>query len=290
MAAKKIVDAYPEFDKLLQMVEVHDASKFEEPEKTPYISITWRHKLEDERGEFDPIKDKGYQTPGLLAKEDENRATLHHITTNSHHPEYHLKSKSKANIDDKGRDNSKECVDASMMPDLDIAEMVADWQAMSWELGTNTARDWFNKQKDVRWHFSKSQEQLIDKLLGVFEKQTKESICESEVSKDLWMKLDNGLSVWLVSGPEVRKSLNIEFIEGGHGLRYDFIPEDQVWIEQLNNEQEQKFILIHELHEHSLMLNGITYDEAHDEASAVELEARKNPENLEQVLAKESKK
>jgi hypothetical protein len=47
--------------------------------------------------------------------------------------------------------------------------MVADWQAMSEELKTNTAREWFNKQKDVRWHFSKHQEQLIDKLLSVFE-------------------------------------------------------------------------------------------------------------------------
>ena len=63
-AAEQIVKVYPEFQDLLQRAEVHDASKFEEPEKTPYISITWRHKLENEQGEFDPIKGKGYQTPG----------------------------------------------------------------------------------------------------------------------------------------------------------------------------------------------------------------------------------
>jgi len=56
-----------------------------------------------------------------------------------------------------------------------VAEMVADWQAMSWELGKGSARKWFNKQKDVRWHFSESQEHLIDRLLGVFESKEKEN-------------------------------------------------------------------------------------------------------------------
>lgn len=175
-AAKKIAGVYPEFEDLLKQVGVHDASKLEEPEKTPYVLITWRHKLENERGEFDPINNKRYQTPGLLAKEDENTAILHHITTNSHHPEYHLKNKQDANINSKDRDKSNSCVDATAMPDLDIAEMVADWQAMSEELGKNTSRQWFNKQKDVRWHFSAKQEQLIDGLLRVFEAVVDESI------------------------------------------------------------------------------------------------------------------
>lgn len=66
-------------------------------------------------------------------------------------------------------DKSLKVVDASRMPDIAIAEMVADWQAMSEELGTNTAREWFNKVKDVRWHFSPEQEELINKFLAVFE-------------------------------------------------------------------------------------------------------------------------
>jgi len=169
-AVKKIVKAYPEFEELLQRVEVHDASKFEEPELTPYVSLTWRHKLEQEKGKFDPINGVGYKTPGLLDKEDENGATLCHIITNSHHPEYHLKDKSQVNINNKDRDKSDKCIDASAMPPLDVAEMIADWQAMAWELKKNTAREWFNKQK-VRWYFSPEQEELIDKLLKVFEGQ-----------------------------------------------------------------------------------------------------------------------
>jgi len=170
-AAAKIVEAYPEFTELLKQVETHDASKLEEPEKTPYIEITWRHKLENEKGEYDPYKGKGYQTPGKLEKEEENQATLHHITTNSHHPEYHLKDKSDANVNKDDRDKSDKVVYASRMPDIDIAEMIVDWQAMAEELGTNTSREWFEKVKDVRWHFDEEQEELIDKLLKVFEEE-----------------------------------------------------------------------------------------------------------------------
>lgn len=167
--AKIIGEAVPELAGVIQQASHHDDSKLVEPERTPYISITWRHKLEKEQGQHDPINNVGYKTPGLLAKEDENKATLHHIRTNSHHPEAHLKDKSEANIDPKDRDKSVKMIDASAMPDLDVAEMVADWCAMSEELKKNTARQWFEAQKDKRWHFSPHQEQLIDKLLTVIE-------------------------------------------------------------------------------------------------------------------------
>jgi len=165
----ELVQVAPEFKELLKNVEDHDASKFEEPEKTPYINITWRHKLEKEDNNFDPYNGKGYQTPSKLEKEDENEATLHHIKNNDHHPEYWLEDKTKVNLSFTNRDDSIECIDASRMPDISIAEMVADWQAMAEELQTNTAREWFDKVKDVRWHFSEHQEELIDRLLKVFE-------------------------------------------------------------------------------------------------------------------------
>jgi len=159
-SAKKIVERYPEFSKLTSQVKKHDKSKFKEPELTPYISLTWRKK---------PENSKKDNIEGLLSKEKENEVTLIHVKSNSHHPEYHLKNKEDANIDPSDRDKSTKCVDASLMPDIDVAEMVADWQAMSEELKTNTSREWFDEQKDVRWKFSKEQEKLIDKLLKAFE-------------------------------------------------------------------------------------------------------------------------
>jgi hypothetical protein len=173
-AIDRIINRNPEWrefneTELFNRGKVHDASKLVEPERTPYVDITWRHKLENENGGYDPINKKGYQTPGQLDKKEENEATLHHITTNSHHPEFHLVDKLEANINSQDRDKSDQCVDASRMPNLDLAEMVADWQAMAEELKKNTAREWYDKQKDVRWHFSEAQDKLIDRLLKVFE-------------------------------------------------------------------------------------------------------------------------
>ena len=158
-ASKKIVKKYPEFSDLIEQVKKHDSSKFKEPEMTPYVSLTWRKK---------PNKSKNDEND-LLSEEKENEATMHHVKSNSHHPECHLENKEDANIDPKDRNKSKKCVDATLMPDIDIAEMVADWQSMSEELKTNTSREWFDEQKDTRWHFSKKQEKLIDKLLKAFE-------------------------------------------------------------------------------------------------------------------------
>ncbi|MEI7480423.1 MAG: DUF5662 family protein [bacterium] len=156
--ANKIAKAYPEFNELVDQVETHDLTKFEEPERTPYIEITWKNKINNNNDR---------KTPGLLPDKKENDATLYHVKNNQHHPEFW--SEDEANISDTDRNVSIKCIDASKMPDLHVAEMVADWQAMSEELGTNTARQWFEKVKDTRWHFSSDQEQLIDKLLKVSE-------------------------------------------------------------------------------------------------------------------------
>ena len=154
-AVYKIVTAYPEYEGLVEIAEEHDASKFEAPEKEPYIELTWLKKI-------------GEKAEGELADQI-TQATLHHIKNNEHHPEYHLEDKSKANLSSTNRDESIEVVDATRMPDTALAEMVADWQAMAEELGTNTAREWFDDVKEVRWHFSEEQAELIDKLLKVFE-------------------------------------------------------------------------------------------------------------------------
>lgn len=176
-AARKIVDKYPEFEELIQEVNDHDASKFEEPEREPYIELTWN--------KFKGIKDTDPWT---------NEATLHHIINNTHHPEYW--NKEKANLSAECRDESDYCIDVSKMSDLAICEMVADWQAMSEELKKNTARQWFNKQQDTRWHFNEHQVELIDKLLKVFG-GVDESIAESAIDfpqaglpEDIWDKKD----------------------------------------------------------------------------------------------------
>ena len=150
-ACKKIVDKYPEYEKLLEQCKDHDSSKFEEPEMSPYIELTWSKKEDSD----------------AKSTKEMNDATLHHIKNNKHHPEYH--NKDKANISSTNRDESIECISADKMDDISIAEMVADWQAMSEELKTNTSREWYNEVKNVRWSWNKEQNKLIDKFLKVFE-------------------------------------------------------------------------------------------------------------------------
>jgi hypothetical protein len=151
----KIADKYPEFKELLERKKVHDASKFEEPEYTPYLFVTWKYKCKREGEEFKVPKD---------IEDRMHEATLHHVTTNNHHPEYHSPRKDGL-INKENRDAPpEEIVDATEMPDLDVAEMCADWMAMSKELGGHP-KDWADKNVNVRWKFTEGQKKLIYEII-----------------------------------------------------------------------------------------------------------------------------
>jgi hypothetical protein len=51
------------------------------------------------------------------------------------------------------------------------------------------------------------------------------------VHERLWKKLESGLSVWVVNGRLVRSVFDIDFTEGGHDYVYEFVPENEVWID-----------------------------------------------------------
>lgn len=152
---KKLVNEYPE---LKERSLVHDDSKWKEPEYTPYIWITWKYKCENEGWDFE-----SYNPPENI-DDMMNKATHHHVTTNSHHPEYHSSDKTDI-INRKDRDKPPEnIVDATSMPDIDIVEMCCDWAAMSLEKG-GTPQEWANKNVNVRWKFKPEQEKLIYQIL-----------------------------------------------------------------------------------------------------------------------------
>jgi hypothetical protein len=100
-----------------------------------------------------------------------------------------------------------------------------------------------------------------------------------KLPKEIYVKLDKTLSdgtkVWLVNGEEVRNHSKVDFIEGGHGYVYDFVPDDEIWLENGIDTDEIPFILYHELTERTLMKDkGMSYDKAHKIASDKEYEAR----------------
>ena len=170
---KRIYDHYYDegydrcmFEGLLENAESHDMSKFTEPEIIPYITLTWKHKIND---------NKDRKQPGSLFDEKENKATLIHITQNKHHPEYW--SEQKENLLNKNnRDEIPEKpIDATKMPDIYIAEMIGDWCAMSEELGSNP-KDWADKNIGKRWNFNEHQEDLIYKLIDIIWQNKKASL------------------------------------------------------------------------------------------------------------------
>lgn len=108
-----------------------------------------------------------------------------------------------------------------------------------------------------------------------------------QVHERLWKKLDNGLSVWIVNGRLVRSVFDIDFTAGGHDYVYEFVPENEVWIDNDIEEAERGYVLLHELHERTLMAKGWTYEKAHADSSHIEYKARHHPDTLHDSLTAE---
>ena len=91
---------------LIERAAVHDASKFGDEERIPYVWLTEYHRCR-RRGE-------PFEYPQGVA-EAVKLAIRHHLTSNRHHPEFHA--------------------DPNDMADVDLIEMVCDWTAMAQEFG-----------------------------------------------------------------------------------------------------------------------------------------------------------
>ena len=108
-----------------------------------------------------------------------------------------------------------------------------------------------------------------------------------EVHVRLWKQLTSGVSVWIVNGRLVRSVFNVDFTQGGHDHVYEFVPENEVWIDDDLTESERPYVLLHELHERELMAKGSNYDAAHEESSRLEYYFRHHPDELHMALSKE---
>lgn len=82
--------------------------------------------------------------------------------------------------------------------------------------------------------------------------------------------------IYLVDGKYVRQMIDPSFCFGGHFKVYNYIPKNELWLDDCVDIKEIPYILIHELLELELMKNGMSYNNAHDHANASEKEARRN--------------
>lgn len=103
----------------------------------------------------------------------------------------------------------------------------------------------------------------------------------------LWKALESGVSVWVVDGRLVRSAFNIDFTAGGHDYVYEFVPANEVWIDNDIAESERGYVLLHELHERNRMAGGWPYSRAHAESSRLEFRCRQKPDELHDALAAE---
>lgn len=85
----------------------------------------------------------------------------------------------------------------------------------------------------------------------------------------------DSFKIWIVDGAEIRKNIFNEFVYGGNDQRYTFIPELEIWIDNSVSSEEYETTLAHEINERNLMLlNHMTYFDAHDSSLALELKMR----------------
>ena len=149
-----IMDRYKDIPRIT--IENHDLSKFADSEYTPYIFTTWNY--------YCIRKGIDYEIPKSI-KEMTNDATINHIISNPHHPEYWEFDFNKTMFNAENRDGvPAKIVDATKMPDEYITEMMADWLAVAEERDTNPY-DWAELNINKRWKFTEIQTEFIYNIL-----------------------------------------------------------------------------------------------------------------------------
>jgi uncharacterized membrane protein (UPF0127 family) len=82
-------------------------------------------------------------------------------------------------------------------------------------------------------------------------------------------------NIWVVNGKYIRDNIDIDFTTGGNPGRYEYIPENEIWIDNSVEQDEIEDDVLHEIDEClNMEIKGETYDKAHDEASGLEKELR----------------
>ena len=133
-------------------------------------------------------------------------------------------------------------------------------------------------------------------LRKYFLRDTRKKI-PKEIYKKLLKKYSDKLKIWIVDGNLVRDLFYIDFTEGGHDKVYNFIPKNEIWLDDDVSFKEMNFILLHEIYERNLMCKGWKYDpeskkkkSAHKAASVIEYYCRHHPKLLDKTIKTELSK
>jgi hypothetical protein len=111
-----------------------------------------------------------------------------------------------------------------------------------------------------------------------------------KVRKKALKGFGNRLKIFVVNGELVRSFFYIDFAGGGHDQVFDFIPGNEIWLDDDISKKERKFILLHELHERNLMARGQDYQHAHPSATRIEDFYRHHPRGTNKAILQELSK
>ncbi len=89
-----------------------------------------------------------------------------------------------------------------------------------------------------------------------------------------------GLSVWIVDGYMVRKTIYPDFGFSGNDLAYHFIPPDEIWIDGQVSCEETEYSITTEINERKFFASGKSYDDAFSDAIDITQINRENMAKL----------
>lgn len=92
----------------------------------------------------------------------------------------------------------------------------------------------------------------------------------SKWKRHLGESCPHGKEIFLVNGSYVRNHFDSDFIAGGNGYRYRWIPRGELWLDDSSPAAEWPYNAFHECHESEDMKHGASYEKAHDAAKRIE--------------------
>lgn len=94
------------------------------------------------------------------------------------------------------------------------------------------------------------------------------------------------LEVWIVDGRKIRERVDREFTNFGQHYHFNFIPENEFWIDKEAVPDERWFFIEHLLTEYKLMKNGLPYEKATELAGMKERFERLKAKDIQKLLDK----
>lgn len=152
-----------------------------------------------------------------------------------------------------------------------IDHLLVEWKLMKQGVSFDQACTGASLKEKVERYRSSA----INKLV-----QNPEAFNVNKLHTKLLGKTNTGLYIWSIDGNLVRTLFFIDFTEGGHHFVYDFVPLNEIWIDNDLLPEEIPFVLLHELHERKLMKKlDWKYPRAHRHASRLEWLCRQGNKN-----------